>query len=142
LPHNPIGVGPEPRDCLVRVGHKPGPVVGGHLSGTSVTGRLERPHPGGRRAASCLPYWVLLRVGFTWQAGHPAPGGLLHHHFTLTAPRRGGIFLWHFPWGRPHWTLSSTLPYAARTFLERHASATAQPTRSRSVPPRRPVANC
>lgn len=26
-------------------------------------------------------------------------------------------FLWHFPWGRPPWMLSSILPYGARTFL-------------------------
>jgi len=29
----------------------------------------------------------------------------------------GGLFLWHFPWGHPHWTLSSTLPCGAPTFL-------------------------
>jgi len=28
---------------------------------------------------------VLLRAGFAWPAGHPAAGGLLPHHFTLTA---------------------------------------------------------
>lgn len=27
------------------------------------------------------------------------------------------MFLWHFPWGRPHWVLPSVLPYGARTFL-------------------------
>jgi len=26
-------------------------------------------------------------------------------------------FLWHFPWGHPHWVLPSTLPCGARTFL-------------------------
>jgi len=31
---------------------------------------------------------------------------------------RRSTFLWHFPWGHPRWTLSSTLPYGARTFLE------------------------
>ena len=29
--------------------------------------------------------------------------------------------LWHFPWGCPRWTLSSTLPSEARTFLRRNA---------------------
>ncbi len=29
------------------------------------------------------------------------------------------MFLWHFPWGRPHWVLPSTLLYGARTFLVR-----------------------
>ncbi len=27
-------------------------------------------------------------------------------------------FLWRFPWGFPRWTLSSTLLYGVRTFLE------------------------
>jgi len=26
-------------------------------------------------------------------------------------------FLWHFPWGRPHFALRSTLPCGVRTFL-------------------------
>jgi hypothetical protein len=80
----------ERRTCVrpVRAERKPGPVVGGHLSRAAVAGRLQRPHPGGRRAASCLPYWVLLRVGFAWQAGRPAPGGLLHHRCTLAVRRR------------------------------------------------------
>lgn len=29
----------------------------------------------------------------------------------------GGIFLWHYPRGFPHWALPSVLPYGARTFL-------------------------
>lgn len=28
------------------------------------------------------------------------------------------MFLWHLPWGHPHWVLSSALLYGARTFLE------------------------
>jgi hypothetical protein len=32
----------------------------------------------------------------------------------------GGLFLWHYPWGRPHWALPSTLPCGARTFLGSH----------------------
>jgi len=34
---------------------------------------------------------VLLRVGFTWPAGHPTAGGLLHHLFTLTLFATGSI---------------------------------------------------
>src|SRR5690606_10042612 len=45
----------------------------------------------------------------------------------------GGMFLWHFPWGRPRRTLSGTVPCAVRTFLERPpggtALATARPAR-------------
>src|SRR5207302_799044 len=41
-------------------------------------------YPRARRAASSPSYLVLLRAGFVWPAGHPAAGGLLPHHFTLT----------------------------------------------------------
>src|SRR5438445_11228972 len=41
-------------------------------------------YPRARRAASSPSYLVLLRAGFAWPAGHPAAGGLLPHHFTLT----------------------------------------------------------
>jgi hypothetical protein len=27
------------------------------------------------------------------------------------------MFLWHFPWGCPHWPLASILLYGVRTFL-------------------------
>ena len=38
-----------------------------------------------RRATSSPSYCVLLRVGFTKPAGHPAAGALLPHRFILTA---------------------------------------------------------
>jgi len=70
---------------------------------------------------------VLLQMGFTQPASHPAAGELLPHHFALTRRTRslrspGGMFLWHFPWGRPHWTLSSILLCGVRTFLEPYGS--------------------
>ena len=71
--------------------------------GRPLPGRLERPHPGGRRAASCLPYWVLLRVGFAWRTGRPVPGGLLHRRCTLAAEAAVcfcGTFLEVAPTGR------------------------------------------
>jgi hypothetical protein len=79
-----------------------------------------------------LPYLVLLLVGFTW---HPtSPSDPVSSYLTLsplpafhlrTKLRRTlspefwqAVFsLWHFPWGCPRWTLSSTTPYGARTFL-------------------------
>ena len=45
-----------------------------------------------RRAASCLPYLVLLRAGFTWPKSHPSAGELLPHHFTLTAKQAAVYF--------------------------------------------------
>ena len=65
-------------------------------------------------------------MGFTQPAGHPAAGELLPHHFALTRHEdhfyyfekmSGGMFLWHFPWGRPHWPLASIPLYGVRTFL-------------------------
>jgi len=35
----------------------------------------------------------------------------------------GGPFLWHYPSARADWTLSSILPYGARTFLSRREAA-------------------
>src|SRR5262245_54200291 len=58
----------------------------------------------GRAAVKTSSYLVLLRAGFTWPAGHPAAGGLLPHHFTLTGLRRRchfcGTFLRVTPTGR------------------------------------------
>jgi len=46
-------------------------------------------------------------------------GELLPRLSILTASKRGGISLLHYPWGRPRRTLSGTLPCGARTFLMR-----------------------
>ena len=48
---------------------------------------------------------------------HHRSGGLLPHHFTLTPTSRGGMFLWHFPSGRPAPPLAGIQPGGARTFL-------------------------
>jgi len=53
--------------------------------------------PGDRPGILMSLYLALLRMGFTQPTGHPAAGGLLPHHFTLTSLTRGGMFLWHFP---------------------------------------------
>ena len=84
-----------------------------------VTHRLKRPTRGyrtGRPLAS--PYLALLRVGFTEPAR--SPGLLVRSYRTVSPlPRLSGAvcFLWHFPEGHPWWTLSTTLPCGARTFL-------------------------
>ena len=69
------------------------------------------------RAPLALPYLALLRAGFGRPPVHTEAGGLLPHHFTLALPRKGGMFLCHFPSGRPAWALPSALPGGARTFL-------------------------
>jgi len=67
------------------------------------------------RAPLALPYLALLRAGFGRPPAHTEAGGLLPHHFTLALA--GGMFLCHFPAGRPAWVLPSALPGGARTFL-------------------------
>ena len=94
-----------------------------HLSRTYVAARLKRRNPEGRRAASTLPYSVLLHVGFAKPDSHLPAGALLPHLSTLAWHARRSPFLWHFPWGHPRWTLSSTLPCGARTFLICHSAA-------------------
>src|SRR5205823_3826143 len=79
-------------------------------------------------------YLVLLRTGFAWPTGHPAAGGLLPHHFTLTDLNGPAVsFLWHFPSGHPDWALPSVLPFGARTFLPTSPKEGGAATR----PPRR-----
>jgi hypothetical protein len=70
------------------------------------------------RKSACAPIPILHRVGFTGRNGYPA-GELLPRLSILTAHKRGGISLLHYPWGRPRRTLSGTLPCGARTFLMR-----------------------
>jgi hypothetical protein len=38
-------------------------------------------------------------------------------------PGAGGMFLWHCPWGHPHWPLASILLCGVRTFLDHEAVA-------------------
>ena len=87
----------------------------GHPSRSVVANTLKRPFLlrrqktfrrtrfASRRAASIRLVSVLLQMGFTRRACFQAPGALLPHHFALTAPASGcgGMFLWHFPSGRP-----------------------------------------
>ena len=61
-----------------------------------VTGRVSGPPQSASTA--------LLPMGFTRRLRLRRPGALLPHHFTLALHgfhRTGGMFLWHFPSGRP-----------------------------------------
>jgi len=71
--------------------------------------------------ASSPPIWSCSRWGLPSNPVTRITGELLPHLFTLTErkPARRFSFLWHFPWGRPHWVLPSTVPDGARTFLRR-----------------------
>src|SRR5467141_3177728 len=101
--------------------------------GRRLPGDSSDRYPRARRAAlspeGTPSYLVLLRTGFTWPAGHPAAGGLLPHHFTLTGLEPAVSFLWHFPSGHPDWALPSALLYGARTFLPASTEAERPPVR-------------
>jgi len=79
-------------------------------------------------SASCL---VLLRVGFTLTDAVTSAAVSSYLTFSPLPPAGtgGGCFLWHFPAGRPGWSLATTLPCGARTFLGApKGNATAWPT--------------
>ena len=92
----------------------------------------QAAYPGtrtGRPRAS--PYLALLRVGFTEPVR--SPGLLVRSYRTVSPlPRLSGAvcFLWHFPEGHPWWTLSTTLPCGARTFLPQTIAARGRAARS------------
>ena len=60
---------------------------GDHLSTHARCRAALAAHPGGRRAASTLPYSALLQVGFTKPPPHDGAGGLLHHRFSFPTLR-------------------------------------------------------
>ena len=103
---------------------KPGSVVDDDLSWRRVAARLQPPF--GTRRAAALSQLALLRIGFTWQCGCPHPGELLPRLSILTA-KRGGIFLLHFPSGRPGLPLAGIPPCEARTFLTPMGRAAVRP---------------
>ena len=90
---------------------------------------LALPLPGGSSGQpgdwpdACVPLFGLAPDGVCPDPGRYRPGGeLLPRHFTLTWTSRwtlhqGGMFLWHFPSGRPAPLLTGILPGGARTFL-------------------------
>ena len=117
----------------MKAGHKPGSVhssffrkrMGNHLSGTIVTDNLKRLSIGARSMASCAPrlapgrglpsqHLSMLLVR-SYRTFAPLPRLLGFPHEAL-----GGVFLWHYPHGHPHWELPSKPgQIGARTFLNR-----------------------
>ena len=124
----------------VQASHKPNSVPrapydshgDNHLSRTTVAHRLKQPTRRwtGEPPASNRPEPIATpparpcsRWGLPQPTSHLAAGELLPRHFTLTdetlARRAGGLFLWRYPWGRPHWPLASIPLCGVRTFLGR-----------------------
>lgn len=75
----------------------------------------------------CIPLG-LAPGGVYQERSHQRSSGSLTPRFhpylcSRKAKAIGGPFLWHYPSTRVDWTLSSTLPCGARTFLPRHKAA-------------------
>ncbi len=115
----------------MKAGHKPGSVnysernVGDHLSGTAVTSSLKRFIYGTRQDGQ--PRFLTLLLAGVYLASTSR-----NCWCALTAPLHpclcfwespkviGGVFLWHYPHGHPHWELPSKPDHhGARTFLNR-----------------------
>ena len=75
-----------------------------------------------QRAASSLPYLVLLRMGFTKPTNHLAAGALLPHRFILTG-EPAVCFLWHFPSGNP-WEIPVSRFHGTRCLVMSGLSST------------------
>jgi hypothetical protein len=109
-----------------RAGHKPGSVLLLHCNKRVViylgwllpdTSSGFKSGTGKRPTLAPLP---CSQPGFTEPAPLDAAGALLPHLCTLTCGLCpiGGMFLWHYPHGRPHWALPSKSGLSgARTFL-------------------------
>ena len=94
----------------------------GHLSTSCVAAALKRS----TRHRDEQPHRCLsdLAPGEVYPASPitRAPGGLLHHRFTLTPAPGGAVAvcsLLHFLAGCPGWVLPTAMLYGARTFLGR-----------------------
>jgi hypothetical protein len=93
--------------------------------GTTVTRRLKRPTRGftGEQPAStpggcALPLLGLAPDGVCPARRSPACRWALTPPFHPYPLKRAVWFLWHFPWGHPHWPLASIPLCGVRTFLE------------------------
>ena len=103
---------------------KPGSVKDDHSSGIFVAKYLMQPTRNQRGSRHTVSYLVLLQVGFTLPRLLPTARCALtapFHPYLKTASRKEAVyFLWHWPSAHAAQTLSGTLPYGARTFLDNH----------------------
>ena len=79
-PHYPTPITPHPNrmnETISRVLSRTLISLGDRLLGPSCG-----LNPGGRRAASALPYTALLQAGLAKPMCHHTAGGLLHHRFS------------------------------------------------------------
>ncbi len=112
----------------MKLAYKPGSVEDSHSSRTHIATRLKQPTRVQRGPRHQDTYLVLLRVGFTMPLMLPLARCALtapFHPYSQVPPELtdltlngSGIFLLHWPSAHAAQTLSGTLPYGARTFLE------------------------
>lgn len=122
-----------------KVSHKPGSVPVVVQTGTTLpllatiiylgqallTGSSDQPrYTSGKGCLSVRKSCISLGLapdGVYQERSHQRSSGSLtprfHPCLWRIAPSIGGPFLWHYPSVRTDWTLSSTLPCGARTFL-------------------------
>jgi hypothetical protein len=134
----------KPSSVLPR-GHPRG--SDGHSSGRRISAPLERYTRGTRtgppwfsnaRIAAFVeaptPHSILLQVGFTGPPCHH--GAPVSSYLTLSPlppgpayARREAVYsLWHFPWGHPRWTLSSTTTLRSSDFPPARIAARERPS--------------
>src|SRR5579863_7128041 len=92
---------------------------------SSQPGSIRASHPRGARSPR-LPLSLSGLAPDGVYLSRPVTRPLVSSYLTIsplptqgTCPRAGGMFLWHCPWGHPHWPLASILLCGARTFLDR-----------------------
>src|SRR5512145_827991 len=96
----------------------------GRLPGrsSSLTRGLRADRPSPPLPGTCPPIRPCTGWGLPSRPGHPGRWCALTapFHPCRGLPRDAAAvcFLWRCPWGHPPWTLSSTLPCGARTFLQ------------------------
>ncbi len=125
----------QPSQNKERAGHKPGSVLSAHNAKRAII-YLGRLLPNASSGSICgtgkrptLAPLPCSQPGFTEPTPLNVAGALLPHLCTLTSclgkiamqfhpSNFGGMFLWHYPHGRPHWALPSKSGlWGARTFL-------------------------
>lgn len=129
--------------------YKPGSVPGSLQAATISLGRpspdASSSLPGDSAGRLISPYVTLHQAGFAQVSGRPEPRALLPHDCTLTdgpqispcgANQRttstGGMFLWHFPWGRPPLGVTQRLALRCPDFPPQAFACSDRPACSRT----------
>jgi len=103
-----------------RVGHKPGSVLKRDLRVVIYLGLLLPKASSGtpKTEAGKRPTIASLDLASNWGLPSQHLSMLLVRSYRTFAPlpKSGGMFLWHFPHGHPHWALPSSLAFGSPDF--------------------------